>query len=144
MNTKQILALLFTITAVLVPISCGEEYPFASQEDCNDCISPKPATSSILIDISNPQQRVPIRVYKGKYNSSKDNDWIYADTATYTPFEVEVDVNEYYSVVAEYIKDGKKYTVVDGSELHAYSIQSTCNEYCWIIKGGTMNCMLKL
>jgi len=146
MRTKHILTILFVITTISIPLSCGDEYPWASQSDCNNCISPKPTTSTIIIDLTNPKQRVPIRVYKGKYSPMmelSDVALIYQDTATITPYNVEVPVNEFYSVVVEYTKDGKKYKVIDGSELHAYSIKSTCNEDCWIIKGGTMDCRLK-
>ena len=146
MRTKHFVTIIFAIAVCLIALSCGDEYPWASQSDCNNCISPKPSMSTIIIELTNPQQRVPIHVYKGKYNPKmefSDASLIYRDTATITPYNVEVPVNDFYSVVAEYTKDGKKYKVIDGSELRVYSIKSTCNEDCWIIKGGTMDCQLK-
>jgi hypothetical protein len=146
MNRTYIIAAFFVIATSFIPLSCGDEYPWASQSDCDNCISPKPTSSTIIIDLSNPEQRIPVRVYKGKYDSKMEYDdtqLIYMDTATITPYNIEVPVNEYYSVVAEYSKGGKTYKVIDGSELHAYSIESTCNSDCWIIKGGTMDCRLK-
>jgi hypothetical protein len=146
MKTNPILTIFIILLAVMAPLSCGEEYPWATQSDCNNCISPKPTESSLIIDLSNPKKRIPIRVFKGKYNPKMDFDetsLIYKDTATISPYYVDVPVNEYYSVVAEYSKDGTIYKVVDGSELRAYSIKSTCNEDCWIIKGGIMNCQIK-
>jgi hypothetical protein len=146
MRTKNILTVLIIGLTAIFPLSCGDEYLWASQSDCNDCLSPKPTKSTLIIDLSNPAKRVPVRVYKGKYNTSMDYDnsqLIFQDTATISPYYVDVPVNEYYSVVAEYTRGSDKYKVVDGSEIRALSIKSTCNTDCWIIKGGTMDCRLK-
>lgn len=145
-NLKNILQSLLFILLVSIPMSCGDEYLWATESDCNDCISPKPTQSYLIIDLTNPANKIPIRVYKGKYNETMeydDSQLIYKDTATVTPFNVDVPINQFYTVVAEYTDGTKKVKVIDGSEIKALSVKSTCNTDCWIIKGGTMDCRLK-
>ena len=149
MKIKEILVFtMFSITIIL-PVSCGDEYIFATDADCNTCISPKPEDGPISINLSLPQddKGVLLKVYKGVYTESmmnSDSQIIFNDTVKSTPFTLEyAAVNEYYSAVVEYISDGKKIKVVDGSELKLYSVSSTCNADCWIYKGGTIDCTLK-
>ncbi len=145
---KLIITIVVCAVTVFLPISCGEEYLFASQSDCDSCFSSKPEFGIFQVDLSDKtlDQGVVVKVFKGKYTEKMqyDDSQIYLDTAHNTPYAVkdEVPLDEYYSVVAEYIVDGKKYSVVDGDKIRAYSIKNTCNTDCWIIRGGKADCRL--
>ena len=148
MRIKEFFTFLLLAISILLPVSCGDEYLFATDTDCKDCISPKPDEGPISIDISIPADNkgVVLKVFKGEYTEQMmNNDTLafFNDTVKISPIQINVPVNENYSAVAEYISNGKKIKVVDGSKLKLYSVKSTCNEDCWIYKGGSIDCRLK-
>jgi len=147
-NFRLIVTIIISAITILLPISCGNEYPFASQSDCDSCFSSKPDVGPFQVDLSDKtlDQGIVVKVFKGKFTEKMqydDSQLIFLDTARSTPYNVDVSLDEYYSVVAEYMVDGKKYSVVDGDKIRAYSIKSTCNTDCWIIRGGKADCRLK-
>jgi hypothetical protein len=132
---------------LFLPLSCNEYYG-ASQSDCDSCYSEKPSYGSLTVNLSdkNLSQGVFLKVYKGKYTEAMRNDdsqleW--SDTVYNTTNYIDVKLDEYYSVVAEYTVNGKKYSVIDGDKIKASSIKSTCNYDCWLVRGGKIDCKLK-
>jgi hypothetical protein len=72
-----------------------------------------------------------------------DDKVIFQDTITESSIDVDVLLDKYYSVVADYYVNGKIFRVVDGDKIKLYSIENTCDFECWIIRGGDINCKLK-
>lgn len=137
------------ITGILIIglLSCGDEY-FLDDVDCAECYVPKPSTGPVKTDITinSENTRIPVKIFKGKYEESylKDfNSAVFVDTISKTSFEVELPVNEYYSVAAEYLKNGKKVIVVAGDKLKQYQVSDNCDEVCWIFRGGKIDATLK-
>ncbi|NJO69487.1 MAG: hypothetical protein HC830_09590 [Bacteroidetes bacterium] len=128
-------------------LSCGDEY-FFDDVDCSECFIPRPEVGpvNITITIDSENKEVPVRIYKGKYEESYRNDLsnvIFMDTISNQNFSVDLEVNEYYSAVAEYKKNGEKILVVDGDRLKQYKVSDNCDEVCWIYKGGNIDATLK-
>jgi hypothetical protein len=128
-------------------LSCGDEY-YLDDVDCSQCYAPKPTVGPIIITVSinSENQRIPVKVFKGKYSESfrtNYNSAVVIDTVSTTEYQVDVDVNEYYSVEAEYVADGQKTLVVDGDKFKIYKVSDSCDEVCWIYKGGIIDVSLK-
>jgi hypothetical protein len=145
---KTLLVFGFASISLLLFTTCGKEYLFATKDDCNNCISPRPYYGPINIRLSQraTTDTILVKVFKGKFTEKmlRDNEnIIYSAKTTDGSLDVDVPLDEYYSVVAEYKVDGKTYYVVDGDKIKSYSIESTCETDCWIIRGGKINCRLK-
>jgi hypothetical protein len=148
MKNKLIHIVLVILLLLANPYSCGKEYPFADDADCDECFTDKPETGEMIIKLSEDKLKdgVVIKIYKGKYTENMifdDSKLIYNDTIYNKPDDIFVPLDQYYSVVAQYKVDGIKYNVVDGDKIKLYSIKSTCGFACWIIRGGEVNCRLK-
>jgi hypothetical protein len=71
-------------------------------------------------------------------------DWvILIATVSVSNYITDLPVNEYYSVAAEYMHNGKKVVVVDGDKLKIYRVSDNCDEICWIFRGGKVDASLK-
>lgn len=128
-------------------LSCGDEY-FFGDVDCDECYTPEPNFGPVTITVSlnSENDSIPVRIFKGKYQDSFRNDLDKAfilDTLTETNTIYDLDVNEYYSVTAEYNSNGKKTIVVDGDKLKKYKVSDTCEDICWIFRGGEIDVSLK-
>ncbi len=141
--------IVFILCLLVLPFACGKEYPFASESDCDDCYTEKPENGPfhINLDTEKADSIVIVSMYEGKFSESTMNDdshLVYYDTIRgESSIDVDVPLDKYYSVVAEYQVNGVKYRVVDGDKIKVYSIESTCDFDCWIIRGGKVNCKLK-
>lgn len=138
--------LVFSIV-MLGLLSCGDEY-ILDDVDCSECYVPKPdfGPVTVKLSINAENSRIPVKIFKGKYEEKYLNDFssaVHIDTISQSSFEVDLKVNEYYSVAAEYIKDGKKTIVVDGDKLKIYKVSDNCDEVCWIFRGGEIDATLK-
>lgn len=139
--------LFFISIAIFGLLSCSDNF---SLEDvnCDECYTDKPEVGPVTIYITPPHQgdKVPIKIFKGKYKESYRLDYSSAfrvDTLTDEKTIYDLPVDEYYSVEAEYTVDGKKILVVDGAKLRIQKITDSCDETCWIFKGGNIHVSLK-
>jgi hypothetical protein len=146
--SRNLIILGFSSVLLVFFTTCGKEYLFATKEDCNDCITPRPNSGPLHIKLS-PRSRedtISVKVFKGRFVEKMlldHSSQIYSFKTTETLVDVDVNLDEYYSVVAVYKVDGKTYYVVDGDKIKLYDIESTCDTECWIIRGGKINCILK-
>lgn len=109
--------------------------------DCSECYTIKPDTAELIIKltINDENPKVPIVIYK---NNIEDNDIEFTDTAITEDYYIDVPVNKYYSVTAQYKVNEKTIIAVDGDKIKTKKIYD-CDEPCWIIKGGYINVKLK-
>lgn len=138
---------LISCFVMLALLSCGDEYIF-DDVDCADCYTPKPDAGpvSITVTINSQNSKVPIKIFKGKYEEryrTNYDDAVVIDTVRGNKYSVDLDVNEYYSVEAEYNKDGSKVLVIDGDKLKVLKVSDQCEDVCWIYKGGNIDVTLK-
>lgn len=138
---------LFTSFLLLGVLSCGDEY-FLDDVDCSECYVPKPDYGPVTLTLSRNAENdsIPILIFKGKYEESYLDDFssaVIIDTVAESTITVDLPVNEFYSVAAQYIRDGKKVVVVDGDRLKLYKVSDQCDEICWIFRGGNIDVRLK-
>ncbi len=123
-------------------ISCEKEY-HPNTIDCEYCFFAKPSEGELVISltINDKYPYVPITVYKDVVEN--ENVIFYNDSVNETPFYVYVPLPEHYSVTAEYIDSVKKITVLDRDKIRTKYVTGSCDESCWMIKGGYIDVTLK-
>jgi hypothetical protein len=122
-------------------LACEEKIDFI-EVDCSECYRTKPDTGTlkIKITINKENESVPIVVYRNEM----EKEWIrLVDTVTYEEYYIDVAINHYYSVKAEYKVDGKTIFAVDGDKIRTRKITAQCDSTCWVIRGGNINVKLK-
>jgi hypothetical protein len=128
-------------------LSCGDEYLW-SDVNCDECYTDKPKVGPVTVNVSidSENKRIPIRIFKGEYKESYRTDLskaIQIDTLEEESAIYDLDVNEYYSIVAEYSSNGKKIIAVNGDKLKIYRVSDSCDGECWIFRGGKLDATLK-
>jgi len=120
-------------------MSCEDRGAFV---DCSECYSVEPDSGDLIIylSIESPHLKVPLTIYKDQV----DDEYIeYIDTAYSSPYYLYVDLNEYYSVKAEYNLGEKTIYAVDGDKIKTRYVTETCDLDCWVLTGGILNAELK-
>ena len=120
--------------------SCGD-YVDCSTYDFVDCTFEEPTTGllQITLTIDSANDSVPIDLFIGKVEDGIiDTSFI----ATEYLYFIELPVNVYYSVRAEYNSFGTKVVVIDGDEMSTYE-STECEQYCWRIDGDELYVKLK-
>lgn len=129
---------LFLTTAIL---SCLDEINF-HEIDCSECYRTRPENGELIIHVTineeNPE--VPITIFRDRIEAGRVR---LRDTAYEKTVYVEVPLNHYYSVKADYKVGNDSVFSVDGDEFKTYRITDQCDTICWIIKGGKFNLRLK-
>ena len=131
------------ITLLLVIAGCErEDQRFFDKFRCEDCYQDKPAMGAlnVLLTINDENPYVPLVVYIGMM---EDNDIEYVDTSFSKDYWVNVPVDKYYSIAAEYKKGGNTITAVDGSKFKLKYTESNCDKPCYYFSGGYFDLQLR-
>jgi len=130
---------LMIVFTVLAGWSACDEY--MGIVDCDECYSIEPDSADLIIyfTINNDHPEVPLIVYRG--NIENDTDWI--DTAITSPYYLYSEIDQFYSVKAEYKVGDRIINVVDGGTIKAKHVSESCDVECWVITGGELNAELK-
>ena len=127
--------------ALIVLLACERMENVSSGIDCSECYQEKPEwgifNATVTINAENPF--VPLVIYRGNV---EDNDVEYVDTTWTTSYWVEVPVNAYYSVAAEYKVGNKTIFAIDGDELKSKYTENDCDEPCYYYQGGFVDVRL--
>ena len=139
-NKLRYFWVIFPVIAILM-FSCDENYDFF-EVDCSECYRTKPENSELIINvtINNENPEVPITIYRDKIESGRIR---IRDTVSETKIYIEVPLNHYYSVKAEYKMGNDSVFAVDGERIETRRITDQCDTICWIIKGGRYDVRLK-
>ena len=113
-----------------------------SSFDCSTCYQDKPdwGPLQIKVTINSQHPSVPLVIYRGDIES---NDVEYIDTAYTSDYTVDVPVDQYYSVTAEYRDGEKTIYAVDGDELKLKKNATDCDEECYYFEGGSIDVILR-
>jgi hypothetical protein len=131
------------ITLVLVLftiIACERKFEFF-EFDCEDCYREKPEYGPIIVyfSIDDVNEYVLYTIYKGNF---EDGIVEYADTAFFNEEQIDVPVDEYYSVEAKYVRGKDTLCVVDGDRFNLKRENSACDKKCYYFKGGIIDVRL--
>ena len=134
------LIVLLLIMANLI-LSCDEKINFL-EVDCADCYRIKPDDGELIIQvtINGENPKVPIVIYRDKIESGRIR---IRDTVSEKTVYIEVPLNHYYSVKAEYKAGNDSVFAVDGDRIKTHRVTDQCDTICWIIKGGRYDLRLK-
>jgi hypothetical protein len=110
--------------------------------DCAECYQNEPEWGDIFVDvtINDENQYVPIIIYRGEF---ENNDIEYIDTAYESEYIIDVPLNLYYSVKAEYIVGSDTIYAIDGDKIKTKLNTEDCDQECYVIKGGNFDVRLK-
>ena len=110
--------------------------------DCSSCYQIKPewGTINIKTTINDENPNVPLVIYIGVVEDSVIE---YIDTSYFESYNIDVPINEYYSVVAKYTHGNKTIFAIDGDEIKTKLITEECDVDCYIIHGGDIDVRLK-
>jgi hypothetical protein len=127
----------FILIVILVNLTqCERNEPLDfSSFDCSACYQDKPdwGPVEIKLTINDQNPSVPIVIYRGDI---ENNDIEYVDTAHNSDYTVDVPVDKYYSVTAEYKDGGRTIYAVDGDKFKLEQNTKDCDEDCYYFKGG--------
>lgn len=136
---KKGIIILLILIGFVTPYSCEDMTLIV---DCHNCFSEKPTITTITIKVTKNDENafVPIIIYRGDIETGEI---IKKDTAFFNTYEVVLNIDEYYSVQAEYQNKGKTIYAVDGKKLRTRKDNSSCDEPCYIILGDELDVRLK-
>lgn len=128
------------LLSILVFFSC--EGDLLETVDCSECYQTEPDTGDIKVDITINDQNpsIPLIIYKGDIDN---NNIEYIDTAFSSPYYLDVPIGKYYSVKAKYKVNEKTIIAIDGDKIKTKKVTDSCDEDCYIIKGGDIDARLK-
>lgn len=140
MFIRRYLIIVVAFLFLIWPISCEKiEEIFV---DCNECITYYPPVADVTIrfTINKDNSFVKFKLYRGNLECE---DFI-LDGITYGPeWDLRLDVNQYYTIVAEYISDNRIIYVVDGTDLRVKFDKSSCDQDCYFVFGDELDARLK-
>ena len=129
--------LIFSFLVVII-------FNLCNNKDCDysDCLPSEPyeSTVTIKVTINEENPKVPIFIYKGRYNQT--DELIYSDTAKEEYYKIILPLNHYYYVKAKYQKNSDTIYAIDGVFFKKFLSQE-CDSSCWKIKNNIINVKLK-
>jgi hypothetical protein len=139
--------ILFCVSMLLflAVVSC-KEYNDTSSVDCNtydfsDCYTSEPYDGRMYVKltINDENPKVPIAIYQGKL---EENDLYLTDTVDNEYYDTLLPIDHFYTIIAEYKRNGEKIFAVDGDEIKK-SHAKICDSTCWDVQTGSVNLRLK-
>jgi hypothetical protein len=140
---RNIILLLCFFIIAFSYFSCSGQYSSLGG-NCLDCLSDQPDSGFLVVNvtINNENPKVPMVIYRGKFNPDNIPLIEKVDTATSSPYKYFVQLDHTFSVKAEYKSGSKIIYAIDGSIFNTQK-QSGCSNVCWQIIGGTLDARLK-
>lgn len=133
------------IFALLLFVFNGCDFLYNNDEDCEpappSCIDVRPTIGQLIIrsTINGNNTSVPIAVYRGDFEK---NDLVLRDTLISSGATYILPVDQYYSVVAEYIqKDGDTVIAIDGDDI-SVDLDEYCDKDCYDVDEGNIDIRL--
>jgi hypothetical protein len=140
-NLIDIGNVIILISLLFIPIGCERQEPWESF-DCKNCYQDKPEMGPLQIKVTINGQNpiVPFVIYRGVV---EDNNIEFIDSANRSDWSVDVPVNNYYSVNAQYKDGNNTIFVIDGDKLKLKENNSNCDERCYYFQGGYIDVRLR-
>lgn len=139
----RLTSILFIFQVLIVAPACERDVPTKlGTVDCAECYQPKPDWGRLnaTLTINAENSFVPLVVYIGNI---EDNNIEWIDTSYSTNYWVEVPVDKYYSISAEYKSGDKTIFAVDGDDFKVKYTDSDCDLPCYYFTGGYYDLQLR-
>lgn len=135
--------LLYCLVLVFVLGGACEKKYDDFEFDCDNCYREKPGYGPLVIyfSVNAENDSIPYTIYKGNF---EDRIVEYSGEAVFSEEQIDVPVDEYYSVEALYVYKGDTIHVVDGDKLRLKKERSECDEKCYYFEDGVIDVRLKL
>jgi len=130
------------VLATLFTSASCHKYAYVDCEtyDYSDCIEDEPFSGNmeIKVSISAAQAAVPVAIYEGRFPGTV---LVLRDTLITAVRNITLEAGKRYTITAEYHRDGKTITAVDGDEItkKAYDV---CDAVCWDVRDGKVDLRL--
>jgi hypothetical protein len=110
--------------------------------DCSTCYQDKPEWGplQIKVTINSENTIVYLTIYRGDI---ENNEIEFEGQTVYPDYTVDVPVDKYYSVKAEYKVGDKTIYAVDGDKLKVKKNSTSCDQECYYFKGGYIDVRLR-
>ena len=138
-----VLYFLLIIPPLIISIGCERDVPTKlGTIDCIDCFQDRPEWGplNVTLTINNENPFVPLVIYIGNI---EDNNIEWIDTSYSADYWVDVPVNKYYSITAEYKSGDKTIFAVDGDDFKLKYTENNCDFPCYYYYGGYYDVQLK-
>ncbi len=142
MKTINLALVIVFFASAIFMLSCEKPNPQNCEDyDFSDCYLEEPEWDFIYLKVTINDQNpyVPIVIYRGNF---EDNNIEWIDTAYSANYSIDVPLNKYYSVTAEYKVSTYKVLAVDGNDVRKNKT-TVCEERCWYITGEEFDVELK-
>ena len=136
---RKILVVTFVELFLIIPFACNDIDLFV---DCDSCYLEKPKSTTLYIDltINDENNYIPLTIYSG---TMEDGVIIKEVLTNEKNYPVKVDLDNYYTVQANYNSNGKVIHVINGRLTTTKRINNICNNPCYIITGDRIDARLK-
>ena len=94
----------------------------------------------VLLTFNDEIDSVPLVVFHGH---TEDSVPAAIDTAVESPYRLWLNVEEYYSVRAEYKLPQRTVYAVDGVKMEVKNAKWICDTTCWLVHGDILRARLK-
>lgn len=133
------MGIIIALSGLSVPFACEEKILFV---DCSQCSQqyPQAVEVSIRFTIDEENPEVSYTVYCG---TVENGEVVFEGKSVSTSYKAYLDIDCYYSVKAEYHRNGVRIYAVDGKELRTRKEESACDEPCYVIIGDKFDVRLK-
>jgi hypothetical protein len=131
----------YIVLHILIFIAgCGDQS--IESFDCSTCYQDKPEWGplQIIVTINSENTIVYLTIFRGDF---EDDDIEYKDSTAFSDYTVDVPVDKYYSVKAEYKVGDKTIYAVDGDKLKVKKNSTSCDQECYYFKGGYIDVRLR-
>lgn len=121
-------------------LSACDNFNFIMNVDCTTCVRVEPENFDAYLEFSYEGTGIPFSIYEGEFEAGS---LIFQDTIFENEFNYTLDVNQMYTIAAEYESNGKKIIVIDSEYIEKRLASSECQLDCWVVLGGAFDLRLK-
>jgi len=107
----------------------------------SNCVTVRPTLAEMRVEVSytGQPQGIPLTIYRGRF----DQGVVYARDTVFGERNIYlVPTNEYFSVAAEYVQEGRKIVAVDGVNV-TVSFDDNCNYGCYTSDQNNINLRIR-
>lgn len=136
MSIKHLIVSLIAI----VLVSCSDDY--SAPASCDDCyfVEPTEHNASFYFSLSDDNPTVEFAIYQ---SDKPEGVPFYEGVADSSEVEIWLPLGYRYTAVANYCRDARPVSVIDGGRMYVKFSRTLCEEECYMIYGKTFDLRLR-